>query len=95
MNPILMEAFAEFVLFFDLSDDEVVDPDAATQQLEQAGSYLAQLAPGDRVAFAQYVNSMILAEQNGRNRTERVRGLLSLVENLTQDFEAGGRENEQ
>ncbi len=36
---------ADFVIFFDLVDDEVLDPDICVEQMEQLGYHLQRLEP--------------------------------------------------
>jgi hypothetical protein len=55
MNPTLMRALVEAVVFASLSNDDVIQRDAAVAQLEQLGSILKDLPPQERAAFVKYV----------------------------------------
>ncbi len=55
MNEALMQAVVDAVAFLALSDDTVVDQDAALQQLEHMSSVLGGLGPVERAAFLAFV----------------------------------------
>jgi hypothetical protein len=82
MNPTLMRAVVEAVVFAGLSDDNVIQQDAAVAQLEQLGSILRDLLPQDRAAFVKYVRAMATAEERDYGRSPRVQFLFSIPENL-------------
>lgn len=56
MNEILARALLDAAAFFELSPDEVLDPDIAVKQLESMAAALGQLSESDKrqlVAFTQ------------------------------------------
>lgn len=56
MNEILMRAVFEAAAFFELSSDEVLDPEAAAKQLESMSALLHQLSAAEKrelLAFAE------------------------------------------
>jgi hypothetical protein len=82
MNPTLMRAVVEAVVFAGLSNDDVIQQDAAVAQLEQLGSILKDLLSQDRAAFVKYVRAMATAEEQDYGRSPRVEFLFSIPENL-------------
>ena len=56
MNEILMRVVVQAAAFFELCDDDVLDPDIAVKQLEWVSSELQRLDPEAKealIAFAQ------------------------------------------
>ena len=82
MNPTLMRAVVEAIVFAGLSNDDVIQQDAAVAQLEQLGSILKDLPPQERATFVKYVQAMATAEERDHGRSGRVEFLFSIPENL-------------
>jgi hypothetical protein len=82
MNPMLMRAVVEAIVFAGLSNDDVIQQDAAVAQLEQLGSILKGLPPQERAAFVKYVQAMATVEERDHGRSARVEFLFSIPENL-------------
>lgn len=81
-NEPLMRIVVESSLFFGLSDDDVVRPDAAVSQLEAIASSLQQLSETEQQAFLSYVQRFSESEGTWTGRTVRVEFLRSLGESL-------------
>ncbi|HYE73632.1 MAG TPA: hypothetical protein VEF04_09875 [Blastocatellia bacterium] len=63
-----MELIIYQAVFLELSGDDIVDPDAAIEQLEYISWSLQQLSEADRLTFIQFVNEEALkAEAAGSN----------------------------
>ena len=62
MNPLLMRAVVEALLFFELCDDDVLDPKVAVAQLEHLAQFIKRMTLEDRMAFARYTTELGLAE---------------------------------
>lgn len=58
MNRLLMRALINCLLFLELSDDEVVDPDAAVEVMEYAAYLLQQLGPDERRELVQFAHEL-------------------------------------
>jgi len=82
MNPTLMRAVVEAVVFAGLSNDDVIQQDAAVAQLEQLASILKELSAEDRATFVRYVQTMAASEERDFGRTARVEFLSSIPESL-------------
>ncbi len=82
MNPILMRAVVDFVLFLNLSGEDVIDPHVSVGLLEQLSATLKGLTVEDRKVFAQYVKELMASEQTGVNHTGYVETLSALIEDL-------------
>ena len=82
MNPTLMRAVVEAIVFAGLSKDDVIQQDAAVAQLEQLGSILKDMPPQERVAFVKYVQAVATTEERDHGRSPRVEFLFSIPENL-------------
>lgn len=82
MNPTLMRALVEAVVFAGLSNDDVIQRDAAVAPLEQLGSILKDLPPQERAAFVKYVQAMATTEERDHGRTSRIKFLFSIPESL-------------
>lgn len=81
MNKSLMLAVLEMAMFFELSEDDVIDPDIAVNQLEQLGSILQNLSPGDREELIAYTRELAAEEQRS-GQEERADFLLSFGDNF-------------
>jgi hypothetical protein len=53
-----MQALVDCIVFLELSNDEVVDPDSALQVLENIAYLLQRLNAPDRDAFLRFVEEM-------------------------------------
>jgi len=83
MNPTLMRAVAECIVFLNLSSDDEVDPDVAVEQLEQLASIMQQLTANERAEFADFTQKLATEEaQSSRPSKERVECLRTMFENL-------------
>ncbi len=82
MNPALMRAVVEAIVFAGLSPDDVIQQDAAVAHLEQLGSILKDLPSHERAAFVKYVQAMATAEGRDHGQSPRVEFLFSIPENL-------------
>jgi len=78
MNPLLMRAVVEALLFFELCDDDVLDPKVAVAQLEHLAQFIKRMTLEDRMAFARYTTELGLAEHRAHGDTPRGAALLSL-----------------
>ena len=67
MNEILMRLVAESLAFLELTDDELVDPDIAVQQLESITDSLQKLSTDEREAFLRFVNDVMVPEARAAN----------------------------
>lgn len=67
----------DLVLFLEFSDDDIVDPDAAMQAMEQLSSRLLEGDDSDRILLADRISA--LSEQYPNDKTEFIR---SIGENL-------------
>lgn len=59
MKDYLIKALVDLILFLEFSDDEVVDPDASIQAMEQLSATLLDMTDGEKDAFIDKVNSMV------------------------------------
>jgi hypothetical protein len=80
MNRVLMKAIIESLVFLGLSEEDVIDPDVSTTQLENLAFILKELTAEDKLSFTGYIHE--LAQQYAENDEERANFLLSLPENL-------------
>lgn len=78
----LMRAVAESVAFLALSDDAVLNPDAAVSQLENLASILKELNDSDQWRFQKYIHEIATREEVVSGRTPRVEFLSKLADNL-------------
>jgi hypothetical protein len=76
---LVLDAF----LFFELSGDEVVDPDTAVQQMEWIMSELRKLPKPDRELFARFVEQAVKDEEKHGHRSERIKAMQTILEDLT------------
>jgi hypothetical protein len=82
MNPILMSLVVEYCAFLELSDDEVVQPDAAIRCLEMIAHHLQLLGDDDRHTFVRHVRELARKESMAGGSAERVEFLATLPEHL-------------
>jgi predicted ATP-grasp superfamily ATP-dependent carboligase len=83
MNDLpLIRAVLESVVFLGMSDDNIVDPDAALSQLEAIAAILKEWNAQDRSNFLNRVQDLADEEEAATGRTKRVEFLLSLCDNL-------------
>ncbi|MEE1810885.1 hypothetical protein [Streptomyces sp. BE133] len=76
INRVLGRAFVSVVVSIDLTDDEYIDPDIATDILEPAVAYFRTLSEEGR----QEVASLILECAELEENPERKRAILDLPE---------------
>ncbi|MEI9997936.1 MAG: hypothetical protein WDO13_01580 [Verrucomicrobiota bacterium] len=77
MNKSLMTIVLESLAFWELGSDDVVDPEAAQEQLEGAAKALQDLAPEERKEFLQFAREYADEEEDEggpEERTEFFRG---------------------
>src|SRR5262249_5968014 len=85
----MARALITAVAFFELSDDEVVDPDAALQVLEDIGGELSHCTPEEKAALKAAVAQMKASEQLNEARPEVLEFLESFLGTAGLDDEAG------
>ncbi|MEM8533405.1 MAG: hypothetical protein AAGF95_21375 [Chloroflexota bacterium] len=78
MNEILMQIIVDQILFLDLSDNEVIDPDTVVAQLEQIVYALQKLDQKEQEVFTAYIDQCITNENN----QDRIDTLRSIPDNL-------------
>ena len=81
MNEHLMKAILEAGIFVGMSEDRIIDPDAAVSFLEQLGVTLGGLSNNDRDVLKGYV-SRCAAEERRRGAHGRADFLDSFLSNL-------------
>jgi len=79
-NLSLMRVVIDSIIFFGMSSDDIVQPDAAVSQLEAIASTLQELSDADRREFLDFVREIAEREEAAEGRTSRVDFLLSLGE---------------
>ena len=57
MNRVLMSIVLDSLTFLELSDDDVVQPDAAVGLVESIAANLKSLPPADRRTFLEFVET--------------------------------------
>jgi hypothetical protein len=72
MNKLLMASIVYLAAFFELSEDDVVDPDAAGQQLEQIAYALQHLTPDEQREFIEFTRDLAASEKSRGARDELV-----------------------
>jgi hypothetical protein len=77
-----MRVAIEAIVFFGMSGEEVIDPDAAVSQLEAIAATLKEWNNTEREEFLSYVREIAEAEERLTGRTPRVEFLLTLGANL-------------
>ncbi len=78
----LMQIVVDSALFFGLSGDDVVNPDAAVEQLEGMASQLKLLSDPEKQDLLAYFRKIAEQEASKSGNTPSVDFLLSLGENL-------------
>jgi hypothetical protein len=68
MNAILIRIIVDCAAFLELSDDSVVDRDAAVQQLEQIASMLEKLSPSEQAEIVNHIKTYALEEGSARGK---------------------------
>jgi hypothetical protein len=81
MNEQLMKALVDVVVFLALSDDDVLDPDAAIEQLEHVAATLKKMPAADRKQFLGFVATAAKHAQTS-GHDERAEFLQELSEQL-------------
>ncbi|WP_031080512.1 hypothetical protein [Streptomyces sp. NRRL WC-3549] len=76
VNKVLVRAFVSLVVSIDLTDDEDIDPDIATDILEPAATLFRDLSEGGR----REVTSLVLECAELEENPERRRVILGLPE---------------
>ncbi len=82
MNPKLMRSIVDLAAFLSLSCEDIVQPDAAVEQLERLASTLGEMTAEDRHVFAHYVNGLAHQEAHAGNDKSLASFLKTLPENL-------------
>lgn len=75
MNQALMKALVEVMAFLELSDDDIVDPDAAIRMMEEIVAELQRLTRAERQSFIDFVGRMAADEAAANGRTPRLQFL--------------------
>lgn len=81
MNRTLMRAVLETLIFLELSDEDVIDPDIAISRLELLASILRELTSPEREVFVQYAKELAMSEEQS-GYTKRQEVLLSIEDYL-------------
>ena len=68
MTEILADAVLDMVAWFELVDDETLDPDLAVKALEQLAYHLHRLDGIDRARFVEHARARARAERDPRYR---------------------------
>ena len=68
MNEILADAVLDMVAWFEVVDDETLDPALAVKALEQIARHLHRLTGDDRERFVAYARARAGAERDPRYR---------------------------
>jgi hypothetical protein len=82
MNKVLMRAVIEYALFIGLSEDNIVNEDAAVMQFEQLSWILKGLMPAERNTFVDFIEEMASVESKDPRSKKRVEFLRALADNL-------------
>ena len=82
MNTILMRTVVDFAAFLSLSEDEMVNPDAAVAQLEYLAAALKQLNLEERLLFIRFTKNLAEEETQLYGASQRTRFLDTLAQNL-------------
>jgi hypothetical protein len=81
MNQHLMKAVLECAAFYALSDEAIINPDAAVAQLDQLASFLRNLTPEEADEFGRYVQDTLITERHSASKA-RLEFLGGFVDNL-------------
>jgi hypothetical protein len=68
MNEALADAVLDMVAWFELVDDETLDPDVAVKALEQLANHLHRLDGADRARFVEHARARARGERDPRYR---------------------------
>jgi hypothetical protein len=68
MMKAVLQALMDCAIFFELSDDDVVDPDAAVQQLEQIQHSLLAVAAADQGTLRRELEALALEQGSAERR---------------------------
>jgi hypothetical protein len=79
---IYMQCTVEFAIFLGMSDDRIIQPDAAVAELESLAAILQRLNQNDRDHFRTFVEQLAANEKAISGITARAEFLQSLTENL-------------
>ncbi len=82
MNKQLLTIVVESLAFWELAGDELVDPDAAAEQMEGAVSTLRDLTPAEKAEFVSFVRNYAEEEVAEKGTPERIQFFRSLPENF-------------
>lgn len=82
MTEPIMCALIKMITFLGLSDEDVVNEDAATSQLEEVAAILHRLNDHDRREFVRFVQEMAERELAAPGGAERSRFISKIPENL-------------
>ena len=63
VSQILLQCVTDLLAFLELSEDSVVDPDAAVAQMEGVAHSLQWLTPGDRRALIEGIRALADKEE--------------------------------
>jgi len=72
MNKTLMTIVLESAAFFELAEDELVDPDAAIEQIEGMISVLGDLTPGEKGELTRFSVEYADTEESKGGPPERI-----------------------
>lgn len=71
-------ALVEALIFLELSDDEMVDPDSAVRTMEMIADLLHKMTPDEREAFIRQLGTIADAQpatEFGAQRSEYIRAI--------------------
>jgi chromatin segregation and condensation protein Rec8/ScpA/Scc1 (kleisin family) len=77
-----MRLVIDAFLFLELSGDEVVDPDAAVQQMESIMAELRDMPKADREVFARFVEQMLAEEEKRGGEPQQIKALRAILVGL-------------
>jgi hypothetical protein len=77
-----MTIVLESLAFWELAGDELVDPDAAAEQVEGAVNALGKMSPEEKVGFVEFVRAYADEEEAEKGSPERIEFFRSLPENF-------------
>lgn len=82
MNEQLMRAVICTATFFELSGDDIIDPDAALQQMESLSKILRDLSPTEKQKFIDFTQKYALEEEANGASVERLDFIKSISDSL-------------
>lgn len=89
MNRTLMRALLDAATFFELADDETLDPDSAVEQMEQMAVTLVGLSPDERAGLLRFA-AEVAEEARRAGDEERA----EFLENFGESFGLAGEDDE-